>query len=813
MLLKSHLNWICLSTFFLVISSALQAEDAYFINIRNKSDYELNTQQLGICYNEILKTQKNSKINDLRAFLVAGSGEKDDPTSLALGKVYESEIDEVFELLEKAGIQTGWGSGRQRTPWPISQEIEDSEQGVEDINCPELVKSNLATENTSLSGDVQLAGQSPVNRTGDDNKAFTLPDHCKDETDAFFEQLDKNQIYTMQKFLALSDHDPNGLDGAVGPGTRRAIRSWQRQNGFDQTGFLTRFQFYKLLDADEHRDELCPASVPQNVGNDSDTQIPQDNILVFEQDGGLSEQKIPATEDKETTDNVKVFFGGDVDDESDQNAGATVSGDSIDGLEAKLKQLQSKNDEINIQYQQLLSRSKKDEQKIAELGAEIEDLTNGPLWSKLILPRVKIVGKVLATGEEIEHWGTPALNDCRISFTAGDNADYMAAKIFENVRCLEYDFGDWEYIPSERIIYKTGLATVPLQMKRPDEIITFSSFTTIMAAEELNEFDPADCYLSLTITTSDGKEISNDIYLSAGVNNDTKSFEIVPESPSVFSGIKWEKAVATFVTPEETGQECVIADGEPIEIIFKDDHIGGDAPKGLVDRSGTLDFVNVPLKPVGDPSLVIFLDRNIGPKGNSTYAFAEAVNEPQIAELQKDYFEAFLRGLDRFLNERENKLDLQLFDASTDIDSLEKYRVLSTDVDAENSLSARLIEQLSFDYGEGFGAQPKYEQVSKLSGPNAYFLAFGSQGNDARFICDAADLTDKRAIIFDVWPKNILEEAYEADPENLQELETRSFYKCGREGTSAIYGIMESQFLEPEAISNFVAKTLKTRLN
>jgi hypothetical protein len=71
-------------------------------------------------------------------------------------------------------------------------------------------------------------------------------------------------------------------------------------------------------------------------------------------------------------------------------------------------------------------------------------------------------------------------------------------------------------------------------------------------------------------------------------------------------------------------------------------------------------------------------------------------------------------------------------------------------------------------------------------------------------------LTGKKAIIFDVWPKNIL---LEANPENLQVLGSFSFYKCGREGTSAIYGIMESQFLEQSDITKFVAETLKTRLN
>jgi len=56
-------------------------------------------------------------------------------------------------------------------------------------------------------------------------------------------------------------------------------------------------------------------------------------------------------------------------------------------------------------------------------------------------------------------------------------------------------------------------------------------------------------------------------------------------------------------------------------------------------------------------------------------------------------------------------------------------------------------------------------------------------------------------------------EASELDPEKLLTLTKRKFYKCGLEGLPALYGIMESEFLEPPAISNFVAETLKMEFN
>ena len=43
----------------------------------------------------------------------------------------------------------------------------------------------------------------------------------------------------VQESLSLLGHDPRGIDGMFGPGTRTAIRLWQRANDLAETGYLT----------------------------------------------------------------------------------------------------------------------------------------------------------------------------------------------------------------------------------------------------------------------------------------------------------------------------------------------------------------------------------------------------------------------------------------------------------------------------------------------------------------------------------------------------------------------------------------------
>lgn len=50
----------------------------------------------------------------------------------------------------------------------------------------------------------------------------------------------------IQRDLTILSFDPRGIDGIFGPGTRAAVTNWQQQNGFTQSGYLTREQITRL---------------------------------------------------------------------------------------------------------------------------------------------------------------------------------------------------------------------------------------------------------------------------------------------------------------------------------------------------------------------------------------------------------------------------------------------------------------------------------------------------------------------------------------------------------------------------------------
>lgn len=50
--------------------------------------------------------------------------------------------------------------------------------------------------------------------------------------------LKKQDIRDLQARLLVMGHDPNGIDGQIGRGTRGALRDWQQVNGIEPTGYL-----------------------------------------------------------------------------------------------------------------------------------------------------------------------------------------------------------------------------------------------------------------------------------------------------------------------------------------------------------------------------------------------------------------------------------------------------------------------------------------------------------------------------------------------------------------------------------------------
>ena len=58
--------------------------------------------------------------------------------------------------------------------------------------------------------------------------------------------LTRDERRAIQRDLTLLGRDTRGIDGIFGPGTRGAIRSWQRANEVDDSGYLDRDQIFRL---------------------------------------------------------------------------------------------------------------------------------------------------------------------------------------------------------------------------------------------------------------------------------------------------------------------------------------------------------------------------------------------------------------------------------------------------------------------------------------------------------------------------------------------------------------------------------------
>ncbi len=58
--------------------------------------------------------------------------------------------------------------------------------------------------------------------------------------------LTRDERRAIQRDLTLLGFNTRGIDGIFGPGTRGSIRLWQAQNGYEDTGFITRDQIFQL---------------------------------------------------------------------------------------------------------------------------------------------------------------------------------------------------------------------------------------------------------------------------------------------------------------------------------------------------------------------------------------------------------------------------------------------------------------------------------------------------------------------------------------------------------------------------------------
>jgi len=90
--------------------------------------------------------------------------------------------------------------------------------------------------------------------------------------------LDRTDRRNIQRNLSLLGYNPRGIDGIFGPGSRAAIKAWQRANGYDPTGYLTAQQVRAMASAAKTKaDQLAAEAAARKAEEERrDTQYWRD---------------------------------------------------------------------------------------------------------------------------------------------------------------------------------------------------------------------------------------------------------------------------------------------------------------------------------------------------------------------------------------------------------------------------------------------------------------------------------------------------------------------------------------------------------
>ena len=75
--------------------------------------------------------------------------------------------------------------------------------------------------------------------------------------------LSRDDRRAIQRALSLLGHDPKGIDGVFGSGSRLAIAAWQKKNGYESNTYLTRDQIVKLTEQADAAQERISALLAQ----------------------------------------------------------------------------------------------------------------------------------------------------------------------------------------------------------------------------------------------------------------------------------------------------------------------------------------------------------------------------------------------------------------------------------------------------------------------------------------------------------------------------------------------------------------------
>ena len=208
---------------------------------------------------------------DFGAFLSAGVGDIDLPQGVTLlagaprrvAKFIEDQVarpgaDLIAEARRNGLSVSGFAAPRQVFVEVVEEEPEPAPVQNELVDRMADIRAwrDADRENTAEAYQSYLdAFPNGEFRRMAENRIQALDETPKARAERTEQALDLNrdQRREIQRDLSLLDYNTRGIDGIFGRGTRAAISSWQRAQGFDATGYLTREQITRLNAQAERR--------------------------------------------------------------------------------------------------------------------------------------------------------------------------------------------------------------------------------------------------------------------------------------------------------------------------------------------------------------------------------------------------------------------------------------------------------------------------------------------------------------------------------------------------------------------------------
>ena len=623
-------------------------------------------------------------------------------------------------------------------------------------------------------------------------------------------------VKLIQAHLTSEKYDPNWVDGAVGPGTRKVLEQF-----FD--GLKT--QYPDAVPRDILFTNLFPQLI-QHEGaqtNLSPRTIDIEPVLAQRPESVETSEKTPAeTRIEETlTEENSVIVSETAETTKPEKLDSASAEETAETKRLKLEILNLRKE---LDEQQALFISSQEDYAASKQASEssllaMQQQPLAKIWDNKVSEQpLRFIGQK-PDGKSIDlEILERKFSELFCTLQLNKSLEEQFVEHLTQNRCFVLSFEEYDEDTNSSRAYDEdrNTLTIPVLEKQSDVILSITSGSL----DDFDEVDTNSCWVGLKLLDEENRDTGTTIELwmqvvdvDGRIEAKLTDFDTVAEKE-----IPWRNRKMQLVelTPGGQTTSCMITSTKAFDFISGDREPNDKATTARIDRLGNVVLTNLPLVKKKAPELHVFLDTLVGPEGDENYGFNGAINSTEVRETQKVFFEGFLRGVQTFLSNRKDIEKVTIHQTVLEGNNralLELQTFTRTNMVGDTHLiTDDFISNYISEFNAGVPGEfdNKKRKLSRLlnSNGNSLFISFGSSGLTDDKVCQRKiprqDYTEN-SVIFDVVPSFIIDQLNEAD-----ELDTiaRGFaFKCSNQDR-----IVPLKPLDTKAIVE-VTKIIETKLN